>query len=79
MGLDMPLEWIKWVDDIMPGRDNLRILEFFEKDSSWGTAVEGGGWVFQIWSNQFGSWPTEMNWDLKHKKLRCMWGDVSIV
>ena len=30
MGLDRLLELIEWVDDVMPGRDVLRILGFWK-------------------------------------------------
>ena len=31
MGLDVPLEWIEWLGDVMPGRDVLRILGFWKR------------------------------------------------
>ena len=79
MGLDAPLEWIEWVDDVMIGRDGLRILDF-SKRRSWGTAVEAGSCVFRIWSDQLRSRPAEMGCDLRHDKMRrwCQHSMVSI-
>ena len=51
MGLDTQLEWIEWVDDVMPGRYDQRILDL-KKMGSWSLTVDASGWVFKIWSDQ---------------------------
>ena len=67
--------------DIMPGRDgpeNLRILK--KSQLRW----DHGGRALSflpLWrqSSFFGSWPAEMNWDLRHHKMRWAlgWGQNS--
>ena len=66
MRLDTP--WIEWVGDVMPGRDVLRILGFWKRRRS--------GWLSfsdLIRSDQLGSRPTNMSWDLRDHKMRHVW------
>ena len=39
----MGLEWIKWVVDIISGRDGPEKIEDFGKTSSWGSTIEARG------------------------------------
>ena len=52
MGLDAELEWIEWVDDVMPVSDCHRILGVWKKNRSWNMAGEESSGVFRIWSYQ---------------------------
>ena len=52
MGMDGQLEWIENGNYIKPGRDGLRIFEFWKKTDSCSTTVEVSSWVFRIWSDQ---------------------------
>ena len=69
---DRQLEWIEWMDDVIPGKDGLENLKIFFKKGveirPWNQAVGFFGW------NQSGSWRVEMSWDLKHYKMCRTWG-----
>ena len=69
----LSLEWIESVDDVIPGKDVLRILKFW-KESRWVSTVEARGWIFRIWKvDQFGSLPAETSGDLRHHKYSIVW------
>ena len=60
--------WMTWCPE-----DIVQRIWGFWKDSSWGRPLKGSGWAFWIRSYQilfFESRPAEMNWDLKHHKMR---------
>ena len=72
MGLYAPLEWIERVDDVISGRDILRILGFLKDGVAVRLSKRAVEFSDLIRSDQFGSRPTEISWDLRHHKMRCV-------